>query len=173
MDDRSRVTELDVRPEFDRRKLAYRILIGQPAVFFRNEVVKTHRLDTSLQFCMDYEYWLRISEEFDVRHVRDVFSGFRRHEQQKTEDMDAVSVETEDMLSRYRDSFGSSVGSTVLANTYTEATRFVLSLYECLAVSARPPELAFDGEIAPFTELLSNLGPSVADVRKAWRRRKS
>ncbi|WP_255196036.1 glycosyltransferase family 2 protein [Halorarius litoreus] len=176
VDGRSRVTEIDVRPEFDRSKLAYRILIGQPATFFRAEVVKEHQLDTSLQFCMDYEFWLRISAEFDVHHVRDVFAGFRRHEAQKTDDMSAtsaVSRETEAMLERYRGSLPENRGNVVVENATTELGRVAASLRETVRLHRHQPELAFDGSFAPLSEMLLNVGPGMHDVQKAWRRYRS
>ena len=56
MDSRFRVTEVDVRPEFDREKLAYGIPFGQSATFFRNEAVNAKKLDEDLNYCMDYEF---------------------------------------------------------------------------------------------------------------------
>lgn len=170
VDGRSRVTEIDVRPDFDRTKLAYRILIGQPAVFFRSEVVKAERLDPSLQYCMDYEYWVRLSQRFEVRHVRDVLAGFRRHKAQKTEDMDPVNREAEQMLKRYEFSPPEHAVTTLVENGGVEATRILASARESVRISRHPPRLAFDGTIAPLSELLSNLGPGIEDLRKVLAR---
>lgn len=170
VDGASRVTEIDVRPRFDRAKLAYRILIGQPATFFRSEVVNNHKLDTSLQFCMDYEFWIRISKEYDIRHVQDILAGFRRHEKQKTEDMSAVSGETEQMLSIYRESLPSNQRHVIIDNIITEIQRTSASVAETIRIAESPPELAFDGTFAPLPELLRNVGPGVDDMKKALRR---
>jgi len=170
VDGRSRVTEIDVRPEFDRAKLAYRILIGQPAVFFRADVVKEEQLDPSLQYCMDYEYWLRLSEQYEIRHVRDVYAGFRRHEAQKTEDMAPVREESKMMLERYEESLPSEGPSAVLDNAVGELDRLLGSALETVRLHRRPPVLAFDSEFAPLVEMMLNLGPGFEDVRKALRR---
>jgi len=46
---------------FDRLKDT--CFICQPALFFRRRVVEQHgALDPSLQYCMDYEYWLRLGK---------------------------------------------------------------------------------------------------------------
>lgn len=170
VDQHSRVTEIDVRPEFDRSKLAYRIVLGQPATFFRSHVLDDQRLDTSLNFCMDYEFWIRLSGAYEVRHVDDVLAGFRRHEAQKTEDMEATTAETKEMLKRYTEDLPDPAGNVFAANTTEEFRRMWNSLRRTVALSHDPPPLAFDGEVAPLGMLLSNLGPRVEDVKKSLER---
>ena len=165
VDGDSRVTEIDVRPDFDRAKLAHRILIGQPATFFRREVLAEERLDTDLDYCMDYEFWVRLSREYDIRHVRDVLAGFRRHESQKTDDMGPVDEEVEAMLRRYRDDLPPA-RNVYASNAVTEARRLSAAIAESISMARNPPVLAFDGEVAPLSALLSNVGPSTADLRK-------
>jgi glycosyltransferase involved in cell wall biosynthesis len=169
VDSRSRVTEVDVRPEFDREKLAYRILIGQPATFFRSEVVKAETLDEDLDYCMDYEFWIRLSREYDVRHVRDILAGFRRHEAQKTDDMSPVDAEVTRMLDRYRNELPEPQ-RVLLTNAWTEAQRVINSGRETVSLHSDNPNLAFEGELAPLAEMLSNLGPGRTDIAKALRR---
>lgn len=165
VDGRSRITEIDVRPEFDRAKLAHRILIGQPATFFRQEVLENERLDTTLNYCMDYEFWIRLSQQYEFRHVRDILAGFRRHESQKTDDMEPVNDEVRSMLSLYQDDLPSARG-IYLSNAMTEARRITAAIIESISFARDPPVLAFDGEVAPLQELLANVGPSTADLQK-------
>lgn len=169
VDSQSRVTEIDVRPKFDREKLAYRIVIGQPATFFRREVVKSEQLDIGLNYCMDYEFWIRLSRNYDICHVRDVLAGFRRHEAQKTDDMSPVNAEVKTMLQRYRDELPEPQ-RVLLNNASTELQRIVEGGQEAISLHRNEPELAFDGELAPLSQMLLNLGPGFEDVQKALRR---
>lgn len=171
LDGHSTVTEIDVRPDFDREKLPYRILIGQPATFFDRDVVEAEQLDTSLDYSMDYEYWLRLAGRFDFRHVPDVLAGFRSYEAQKSQDQTAMAAELEDILTEYRiDRSGADV---VLGNARTELGRLARAAHVTYRMHRNPPELAFDGEFAPLGTMLSNLGPGVEDAAKAWRRWRS
>lgn len=169
IDNHSRVTEIDIRPNFDRSKLSYRILIGQPAAFFTCKTLETERLDTDLNFCMDYEFWIRLSQDVDFYHVRDVLAGFRRHEEQKTDDMAPVDREVQQMLSRYRDELPNPNG-VLLDNAVSETKRVALSTVETIRLSWNPPELAFDGEFAPLPELICNIGPVYTDIYKSLNR---
>ncbi|AOW80041.1 hypothetical protein HTSR_0855 [Halodesulfurarchaeum formicicum] len=171
IDGDSYVTEVDVRPDFDVSKLPYRILIGQPATFFRREVVQDNRLDTTLNFGMDYDFWIRLSRHFEIRHVRDILAGFRVHELQKTEDEAATAEEVEEMLKRHYDSTDFERGLSMLAdNAWTEADRAFAALVATYKLHRDPPILAFNGEFASFSEMLTNLGPSVRDIQKVLRR---
>lgn len=168
----STVMAIDVRPEFDPSKLPYRILLGQPATFFRREVVEKERLDTDLAYSMDYEYWLRLSQSYQFRHVFDVLAGFRTYPSQKSQDQAAMAAELESILTEYR-ADGRSGASVLLDNLSTEVARAIRGLLVTYNLHRDPPALAFDGELAPLPTMLLNLGPGVDDVRKAWRRWRS
>lgn len=53
--------------------------IGQPAAFFRSSLIKKHPLDVSLQFAMDYEFWLRVGRTYRFRHVSVILAADRNH----------------------------------------------------------------------------------------------
>jgi GT2 family glycosyltransferase len=60
--------------------------ICQPAVFFRRNVVeKFGLLNEELQYCMDYEYWLRLAKNgAKFAHLNQVLAGSRLHSDTKT-----------------------------------------------------------------------------------------
>lgn len=172
IDRESTVTAVDARPDFDADKLPYRILIAQPATFFRRHVVKEERLDTDLEFSMDYEYWLRLSTEYRFEHVPDLFAGFRSYPAQKSQDQEAMAGELQEILTEYAGGDNRSP-TDVLENIGTELRRTLRAALVTYRLHRNPPELAFDGELAPLTTMLTNVGPGLGDVSKAWRRWRS
>lgn len=59
--------------------------ICQPSVFFRRTVYeKFGPLDDALNFCMDYEYWLRCGREKPFIHLQEKLAASRLHSENKT-----------------------------------------------------------------------------------------
>ncbi len=58
----------------------------QPATFFRRSVIeKFGGLNENLQFCMDYEFWLRLSKHgVKFYYLNQLLAGSRLHENTKT-----------------------------------------------------------------------------------------
>ncbi|MDX1745971.1 MAG: glycosyltransferase family 2 protein, partial [Halobacteriales archaeon] len=166
------VTAVDPRPRFDRSKLPYRILLGQPATFFRRRVVDAEKLDTELDYGMDYEYWLRLAEQFSFRYVPDLLAGFRSYPTQKSRDQTAMAAELESILTEYAD-YTRGSGAVIFDNLSAEVRRLVRGVKLTYELHRTPPELAFDGELASLPVMVRNLGPETDDVRKAWRRWRS
>ncbi|MCF7900830.1 glycosyltransferase [Candidatus Woesearchaeota archaeon] len=72
------------------RKYSYRKLlivnfIPQPATFWKKEIYdKYGGFDVKHHLCMDYEYWLRIGQEFKGKYVNKNISNFRWYSQSKS-----------------------------------------------------------------------------------------
>lgn len=65
---------------FSLDRLAENCFICQPAAFLRADVFRTvGPLDISLNFALDYEYWIRIAKSFPVRKMDDPLANSRLH----------------------------------------------------------------------------------------------
>jgi hypothetical protein len=57
----------------------------QPTVFLRRSVMEQYGpLNTRLNFCMDYEYWLRVGQDMPFVRLPKVLAGSRLHDETKT-----------------------------------------------------------------------------------------
>lgn len=62
---------------FELHRLAEECFICQPTVFLKSEVIKKiGNLDTNLQTCMDFDYWIRIGENFDQSNITYLSKAF-------------------------------------------------------------------------------------------------
>ena len=84
IDAHNQVIEIRHGREFSHKLLLAISYIPQPSVFMRRTVVKDNRLNESLNFGMDYEYWLRLSNRYSFKHINHVVSGIREHSERKT-----------------------------------------------------------------------------------------
>lgn len=78
------------RPTYRPKKCDYSGLlegcfIAQPSVFFKRLVLEhIGYLNTSLQYCFDYDLWLSIARSFKIQYTRSKLSKFRIHGNSKT-----------------------------------------------------------------------------------------
>lgn len=85
IDENDAIIEPYYNEEWDYERLKEICFICQPAVFFRRSIVeKFGMLDEDLQFCMDYEYWLRIGKEIPLYYFKKKIAGSRLHASTKT-----------------------------------------------------------------------------------------
>jgi glycosyltransferase involved in cell wall biosynthesis len=92
---------------WDPQLLRHTCFICQPALFFRRRVIeRVGLLDAGLQYCMDYNYWLRLADagcRFSYLPYR--LAGSRLYATNKTlHDRVAVHREIADMFQRYQGS---------------------------------------------------------------------
>ena len=73
------------RTEFQWEILAHECFICQPSVFLHRRVLERGlRLDESLQMCMDYDFWIRLGRDHEVRFLDRVLASSRMYEDNKT-----------------------------------------------------------------------------------------
>lgn len=74
-----------VAGEFSASRLCRRNFLFQPAVFWRRAVFEKHgKFDEQLRFCMDHEYWLRISADTTWAYLPEPLASCRLHAGAKT-----------------------------------------------------------------------------------------
>lgn len=70
---------------FNWEKFARTCFICQPTVFLRRSVLEmAGMLDANLQYCMDYEYWMRISERLKIGFLPEYLANSRLYPETKT-----------------------------------------------------------------------------------------
>jgi GT2 family glycosyltransferase len=86
IDEDDRVLEMYPTEPWDFERLKETCYLCQPAMFFRRRVVHEHGgLNDRLQYCMDYEYWLRLARgSVRVAQVPQILAGSRLHAATKT-----------------------------------------------------------------------------------------
>jgi glycosyltransferase involved in cell wall biosynthesis len=88
---------------WDIQRLKKTCYISQPAVFFRRRVLTQHGLlDENLNYCMDYEFWLRLAlGGIKVAYMPHVLAGSRIYPDTKTSRSPLdFSIETISMLQK-------------------------------------------------------------------------
>jgi len=169
IDEYSIIKSVDIRPNFDVKKLSHRVLIGQAGTFFRSEVVVDEKLRTDLDYCMDYEYWLRLSQHYSFRHVNDIFAGFRVYDAQKSNSMAKMSDEFDQIMADYPALNGKSIYS-IISTIPLEIVRWTRAVQQTWNFHTQGAELAFDGDFDPLATMVVNVPPDGRDVVKVLNR---
>jgi glycosyltransferase involved in cell wall biosynthesis len=155
----SKVMKFQLVPNFDIDKLLLTCYIEQPSLFFRGNVVENEKLDTDLEYVMDYEFWLRLANKYQFRHVEDVLAGDRNHSQRKIlhhrEDMKREAAE---LRRRFNGPTGRARKKRLIKCYVTSSiTRAIKSALTTTKMQYDTPELAFDGELAGYQEMIQNI----------------
>lgn len=85
IDEEDGIMEEYYTEDFDYERLKDICFICQPSLFFRKSVVdKYGYLDEKLQYCMDYDYWLRLGKGEKFYRLNDFIAGSRLYDDNKT-----------------------------------------------------------------------------------------
>ncbi|MEO0968826.1 MAG: glycosyltransferase family 2 protein [Cyanobacteria bacterium J06639_18] len=85
IDEKDWVIEAYPTEPWDYKRLNETCFLCQPAVFFRRSLVeKFGKLDDALNFCMDYELWLRYGREIQFFYLPQKLAGSRLYQENKT-----------------------------------------------------------------------------------------
>jgi glycosyltransferase involved in cell wall biosynthesis len=57
--------------------IRYRCGFLQPASFFRRRVIDAVNLDTTLHYAFDWDFWIRVTERFEVVIIDEEWAGYR------------------------------------------------------------------------------------------------
>jgi len=85
IDESGNIIERYPTEPFNFNKLAETCYICQPTVFIRREALEqVGFLDESLNYCMDYDYWIRIGKKHRIGYINEFLANSRLHAGTKT-----------------------------------------------------------------------------------------
>lgn len=85
IDERNEVIGIYPTEDFDLDRLAQACLICQPAAFCRRSAIEAiGGLDATLQYCMDYDLWIRLGRRFRLERIPRFVANTRHYPQTKT-----------------------------------------------------------------------------------------
>ncbi|WP_379971138.1 glycosyltransferase family 2 protein [Ectobacillus sp. sgz5001026] len=80
IDENSQIMNSYPVQSFDREDLFHFCIICQPAAFVRKNIfTAVGSIDNDLNFCMDYDLWIRISKDYPIGHIEDYLANSRLH----------------------------------------------------------------------------------------------
>lgn len=87
IDEKNRIVAIESSVPFDESRLKRWNFIHQPALFMSSDVINKLKLDESLSYSMDYDFWIRMCEsnmDLSFQYIPNCLAGFRVHKDQKT-----------------------------------------------------------------------------------------
>ena len=85
IDEQNRVIGIYPTEDFALDRLAHACLICQPTAFFQRTAIEAVGvLDASLQYCMDYDLWIRLGRLFPLKRIPGFLANSRQYPQTKT-----------------------------------------------------------------------------------------
>ena len=86
--------------------LRYRNFVLQPATFFHRSIFEDTPLDANLHYAFDWDFWIRVSQKYNVLSVPNVWAGARWWGENKTAKGDpARTLEQAKVFARYSGKF--------------------------------------------------------------------
>lgn len=171
----STILSFQIVPDFDYDRLLRGCFIEQPAVFFHADVLADNRLNEMLDYVMDYELWLKLSQNYEFRHVADVLAADRYHRERKIiANRNDMQKETKEVQRQYGNEHDLSYEIRQVADTVFDGIpRAIEAIYRGMRLRKDSRELAFGGTFAPphrlfmnSFQLNKNLVPEVEDDHK-------
>ena len=163
IDDMSRMLTIRCLPDFDLARLRRGCFITQPSVFFRKDIILKHKLDPSLEYGMDYEFWLRLaSDGFKFRHIPRVFSGDRNYAERKIRrDRTAMVAESEAIQIQYgRKTDFRHLADRVIDIATSGVPRRLHGAVRGAQIARKQPKTAFNSEfLSPTTTFWNAFRP--------------
>jgi glycosyltransferase involved in cell wall biosynthesis len=85
IDEHNNVIGIYPTEDFTMDRLAHACLICQPSAFFRRSAIEAvGALDARLQYCMDYDLWIRLGRLFQLQRIPGFLANTRQYPQTKT-----------------------------------------------------------------------------------------
>lgn len=152
----SKVYNVRSRPSCAKKIMRFTNPIAQPATFLQRNIIKKHKIDESLEYSLDYEYWIRLSKSgIKFYHVSDVLAGFRKHGKQKTSEVDKKMLrEKKNILFS---NYNMTLETHLFFTLFIESLCDIVSIKRAYELQKRNYELAFDGRICSSISLFRNI----------------
>ena len=103
IDQKGRILKVRIMSSFNFGRMLRYESISQPATFFRRRVIDNCKINPDLEFSMDLEFFLRIAEDYNFKHINKILAGNRIHIKRK---MIAKRLDALNESKKVRESYG-------------------------------------------------------------------